>query len=118
MSVKRMFFGRSGLLAVAALFAIGGGWTPAAMAADFTLACEANSALDTGKLSDTDKKSCECIKAKLDGKTQSDTASVLEKVLANRNAGKGNDKPEMTPDEEKAMGAFVQGMQGCVSDKQ
>ena len=118
MSASGLFSTRSGLIAAAALVSICCGWTPAAVAADFTQACEANSALDTGKLSDADKKSCACIKAKLDEKAQGGTASVLEKVLANRKAGKGSDKPDMTPDEEKAMGAFVQGMQGCVSDKQ
>lgn len=106
----------SRLLAAAAV-AVGVS-TVAAWAGDFTKACEDNSALDTGKLADKDKQSCACIKAKLDGKTQGAVGSVLEKLLAQRKAGKGNQKPDMTPDEEKAMGAFVGGMRGCVTANQ
>lgn len=97
---------------------VSGTWMPSAHAADFTKACEANSALDSGKLSDADKKSCECIKAKLDDKTRGDAGAVLEKLLAQRKAGKGNEKPDMSADEQKAMGAFVSGMQGCVATNQ
>lgn len=93
-------------------------WAPVAHASDFTQFCEANSALDTGKLSDADKKSCACVKAKLDVKIQDDAGTALEKVLAQRKSGKSDQKPDLSPEQNKAMEAFVGATQGCVAPNQ